>query len=516
MTAMTEAALTERRVLDSQRPLLVILAVGALVTSLLTSVFAITEGGDRGLFAVPVIVQSTLVLVAVPTIRLMRTGLRLDGMSMFLAWEFFRGCVTPVILQYIGSGERFWYRLGTVEDAAFVLYLGNLFFVVVLVTRALVALIGARLGQRAAHTALAVPPMRLPVALRQGRIPIRVFIGLGLVGMLLRFPTVGSVTGFLSGRIEDLQGNTVFDEGLLAYLANVLRPLFFVGLALALVRRRREGRRWVWLLAPIGIAIGFGLASYGLNRAVPAYVLLALAFAFIERSHRIVSFRAVSVTLGGLGAIFVLVGTLRQTLWVSRTGLGDPPLGVVPELQSLLAYGASPMQLAAALPSSRASNPFTVFAFMQQFLSPIPGLANPARFQNSSAVFNYVIYDRYSGRDQLLPAWFGSYLTFGVVGVVVTGVAVAMLLALTDILRRRLSSVIGAYGAAYLAIWVAQFGVTGVSVVEQNFVNFVLTPLVMATAAVLWRQRRRTSSPPRPSDDRHSRGRPGTNALERR
>jgi hypothetical protein len=477
---------TNRVGLDAQRPVLVILAVTTVVSAALSSAYAVMAGGDAGVLTPPVILQAVLLLIAVPSLRLARSGLRIDTMTMLSVWELFRGCVVPVIIQYVGSGDRFFYRLGTFEDAAFVLLLGNVFFGAVLGTRVATTVVSIRLrrlGPRRVRADLG-PEGAMP--LRASRVSARMLVGLGCIGLVLRFPTPGSVSGFLSGRVEGLQGNEVFDGGPLTYLSMVLRPLLTLGLVLLIVRRRRDGSRWALLLIPLVLSIGFGLASYGLNRAVPVYVLLAIVLVFSERAGRPIRMRAVLGVIATVGAVFIGVGTLRQTLWLSRTGLSEPELGVVPVLQSLLAYGGTPLQLAPALAPSRTSNPFTLFAFVQQFVSPIPGLADPARFQNSSAVFNYVIYDKYSGRDQLLPTWFGSYLTFGLVGVVVTGIIVGVLVAIADALRRRLSTVLGGYAAAFLSIWIAQFGVTSVSVIEQNFFNFVLVPLAIAAVASLW------------------------------
>ena len=476
-------------VLASQRALHRVVLGATLVLVVLSCARAVVVGGSADVFVWSVALHAVLVTAAAAVSRAVRPGLRVDTLSLCLAWECFRGCGVPVILQYVGSGDRFWYRLGTTEDAFRVLLLGNASFAVLIGARAIAGAVDVAVRRRRSRAEHPSPVTPLVVSVAPTTL-----IVLGLVGLLLRFPTVDAVTGFLSGRIEDLQGNPLFGEGPLAYLSIALRPLLPMGVGLLVLGRRRAGRPWAWMLVPLAASLVFALGSYGLNRAAPAFALMVFGLVHLERSRRTTTVRSVVAVVAALGALFVGVGTLRQTLWIERTGLDVPQVGVVPVLQSLLAYGATPMQLAPVLPVHATSNPFTLHSWLQSFVSPVPGFADPARFENSTAIFNYVIYDEISGRDQLLPEWFHEWLVFGIPGLVVAAVVVGLLFGVADAARRRAQTLLGSYAATMASMWIAQLGVTSVSVVEQNLFNFVLAPALLGALHHL-RPRRGESTP---------------------
>ncbi|MFJ6172200.1 hypothetical protein [Curtobacterium sp. NPDC092190] len=457
--------------IDDSRAAVHHLVRAAAVVPVLLSLGVLVSGhGDARAFTVPVAVHAVLVVLALEVSRLLALGVRFDGLTLFSAWEAARGCVAPVIIQYVGNGSAFHYRLGNVEDSRTVLILGSTFFASAIVVRLVVGLVGGRtrgdVGRQVAR-------------LRPSRIPTWVLIVAGSVGMVIRFPTPGAVLGFLSGAIEQLQGNDQIGSSGIVLIGMVLRPLLFVGLVLELRRRRSEGRRWSWLLLPLGLVLVFGLASYGLNRATVAYAVFAAVFVFLDRSERRLQIVPMITAVAALGTFFVGIGTLRATLWVSRTALDAPTIGIVPALQSVIPYFGTPMQLAAALPWIEASNPFGLRTFGLSLLSPVPGAPDVARTESSTAVYNHVVYHSFLGKDQLLPTWFEGYLCFGLVGVVLAGASAALMLSLSDTLRLRASTVLSAYGSALLVLWSAQAGVTSFGVIEQNVIYFVLVPMAL-------------------------------------
>jgi len=459
-------------------------AVGAV--ALAVGFLAFGQGEARGL-TVPVAVHAVLVLAALQVSRMVDQPLKVDGLTLFTAWEAARGCVAPVIIQFVGNGSAFHYRLGTVEDSRFVLMLGSGFFATAIATRLVIGLV--RRGDGAVR----------PVAsLRPSRLPTWALVVAGSLGLLIRFPSPSAVAGFLSGSIEQLQGNDQIASNGVVLVGMLLRPLLFIGLVLLIRERRTAGRAWVWLLVPLGVAVVFGLASYGLNRATVAYALFAMAFVFLDRSPRRLRVLPMVVAVGALGTFFVGVGTLRATLWVSRTGLDAPTIGLVPALQSVIPYFGTPMQLAAALPWVRASNPFGPGSFGLSLLSPVPGAPDVARTESSTALYNHVVYHSYIGKDQLLPTWFEGYLCFGVLGVVMAGVVAALLLAASDVLRRRSSTVLSSYGSSLLVLWCAQAGVTSFGVIEQNLIYFILLPMVLGLLG-----QPRGTAPSNPSERNH-------------
>jgi hypothetical protein len=476
--ARTEAARGTRRTVHGL--LLAVVAV-ATVASLAQAVHV---GGQHGAFALPVLVESLVIVLGVVVATSTAGGLRVDTLTLFLGWETLRGCIAPAIIQWFGSGSNFFWRPGTVGDAVTALWLGVLFASVVVASRAVFGVIGAiRRNARfqGPRTMRVLPPMPVPV--RTGPVPIAVLVLLGLVGLVLRFPTPGSVAEFLSGSVDGLQGNDIIPKGPIVFIGMVLRPLLVVGLVMLVRARRRASRSWWWLLPPMAVAVVFGLGSYGLNRASIVFVTIALVLVVLERSRRSVGLLPASVAVVGLGAFFFFVGTLRSTIWLSRTGLDAPEVGIVPALQSVLVYAASPMQLSGAMPWADATGSFTARTFVLSMLGPVPGIPDGWRTQSGVALFNNAVYHSFVGRDQLVPAWFESYLSFGVLGIVVIGAVVALLIALADVVRRRASSFPAAFAAAVIALWVSQPSAVGTYSIIQNVLYFALPTAVILLIA---------------------------------
>ena len=455
---------------DSRSAVHHLVRAAAIVPVVFAVVFAVWGHSELAALTVPVAVHAVLVVFSLEASRLLALPVRLDGLTLFTAWEAARGCVAPVLIQYVGNGSAFHYRLGSVDDTRTVLFLGSGFFASAIAARLVCGLVLPR-GPGGGRRQVA--------CLRPSVIPTWALVLVGCVGMVIRFPSPAAVAGFLSGAIEQLQGNDQIGSGGLLLLGMVLRPLLFIGLVLELRRRRAAGRPWLWLLLPLGLVLVFGLASYGLNRATVAYAVFAAAFVFLDRSRRRLRIAPMIAAVSALGMFFVGVGTLRATLWVSRTALDAPTIGIVPALQSVIPYFGTPMQLAVALPWIRASNPFGIETFGLSLLSPVPGAPDVARTASSTAVYNHVVYHSFLGKDQLLPTWFEGYLCFGVIGVIGAGVAAAVLLCVSDVLRIRTNTMLSAYGSALLMLWTAQAGVTSFGVIEQNIIYFVLVPLLL-------------------------------------
>lgn len=460
----------------SRRTLIVIVAATSVVGMILAAFAPAVVGGDRAILTLPTLFQSALILLSTVTLLTLRTGLRVDALMLFIMWETLRGCVAPVILMYVGPAESgFYYRLGTWADARSVLFLGNLFFVVVVVVRVTLAMVEqSRQKSRAAL---------LPATcdkLTPGGIPASALILLGLIGLTLRFPSGSAISGFLAGDVDALQSNDVIAASGLLLASLYLRPLLVVGLVMVIWKRHQEKRR-IWPIVPVLlISAIFALASYGLNRGTVAYAAIALVLVFFERSTRTIR---LSASLGGialLGSFFVVVGSLRSSLWVGRSGLDSAPMDVPSVLRSVLSYAGSPLQLSAIVPTVEQASPFGIRSFALSLLSPLPGAPDVSRTQSGMAIYNNIAYHSYVGKDQLLPTWFEGWLSFGIVGVVIIAILTSVTFAVADGLRRNLRTPLGLYGATLLTIWIAQAGVTGTSVIEQNILNFALPPLVLA------------------------------------
>ncbi|WP_065962754.1 hypothetical protein [Curtobacterium sp. UCD-KPL2560] len=467
----------------------------ALVAVAASVVFAACVGGDAGVLTLPVLAETVLVVAALEASRASRGPLRLDALTLFTAWEAMRGCAVPAAIQYLGNGDDFFYRLGTFSDTVAVLWIAVLFFLVVIVSRVAFALLGDHGGQRSGPTA--VPPVT------PSRVAPWALVGLGVVGMVIRFPSPAAVTGFLSGAVDQLQGTADVTVGGLTLVGMVLRPMLFVGLVLVARERRARGCSVLPVVPGLLIAVVFGLASYGLNRATVAYAVIGMVLVFSERARGPVRAWPAAAAVGLLGSFFVLVGAVRATLWLDRSGLERPRLDPVAIVHSAIPYFGTPMQLAAALPSVRVSDPFGLTSFVLSVISPVPGAPDAARTASSTALYNHIVYHSFVGKDQLLPFWYEGFLCFGIAGVLAAGVLVGGLQALSDRWRASASTVLGSYAAALFVLWIAQASVTSINVIEQNVIYFVLPPLALSAAAVFWPSRGLPlPRPPRTADVR--------------
>lgn len=437
--------------------------------------FCTVVGGPAGSFTLAVLLEAVVVLVGVEVSRASRTGLRIDALTLFLGWEALRGCIAPVIIQWFGSGTNFFWRPGTYSDAAFVLFLGVSFAAMVVLTRAVCGLL-ARERPRAGVVELPVGVAPLV----NGPVLPSVLIVLGLIGLVLRFPDLDSLTSFLSGDVDGLKGNDVVPEGPVTFIGMVIRPLLVLGLAMVARNRRRAGRAVWWVVLLLAGAVVFALGSYGLNRAAVAFTVIALVLVFLDRSRRTMRVLPLLAAVGLLGVFFFAAGTLRSTLWLDRTGLAAPEVGIVPALQSVLVYAASPLQLAGAMPWAAETGAFGGRTFVMSMLGPVPGIPDGWREQSGVALFNHALYHSFIGRDQLVPTWFEAFLSFGFVGVIGVALVMGALLFASDRMRTRLRSFPAAYGAALVALWVSQPSAVGTYSILQNAMYFALPPLLLA------------------------------------
>ncbi len=456
----------------------------ALPATVLSLAHAVLRGGPFGGFVLPVLVECLVLILGMALSRAMANGLRVDSLTLFLGWEALRGCVAPTIIQWFGSGSNFFWRPGSVGDATTVLWLGVLFAAFVVTTRGLCGVAGTRSRSSSDRSASSSSRSLVPQPLVTGPVPASVLVVLGLVGTVMRFPSIDAVLDFVTGDFFERP----LENGPLVFVSASLRPLLVVGVAMVLRDRYRAGSGWRRMIPPLAIAAVFALGSFGLNRAAILFACLAPALAATDRSRRALRIGPLALVLVAIGLFFFFVGTFRSTLALERTGLDAPEIGVVPALQSVLVYAASPMQLAGALPWAAATDAFGGASFINSLLSPLPSYPDAWREQSGVALYNHAVYHSYIGKDQLVPVWFESFLSFGWPGIVLVGVVAGMLISFADIGRLRARSFPAAFAAAIVAFWVTQAGCVGSYSIVQNFLYFAAPALVVLAVSRVFRR----------------------------
>lgn len=104
---MTTASAVVRAIDDSRAAVHHLVRAAAVVPVLLSLGFLVFGHGDERAFTVPVVVHAVLVVLSLEVSRLLTLPVRFDGLTLFTAWEAARGCVAPVIIQYVGNGSAF-------------------------------------------------------------------------------------------------------------------------------------------------------------------------------------------------------------------------------------------------------------------------------------------------------------------------------------------------------------------------------------------------------------------------
>lgn len=422
---------------------------------------------DSRILSAPVAIHSILVWVGAGLAT--RSAVPFGGLLLFTSFELIRGCLVPLFVQSLGQVDPVYRQLGEYFDALVVLLVGNAFFAGVLGVTA-IALVVSRTPTRAASNTGSAG-----LASIQGSL---ILIVLGLIGLILRFPTIEAIDGFLQGRYEDLQ--TAAGGGVLGFIAAVLRPLLPLGLVCWMLARRRMDVTQCFVFCAVLITGYFALGSFGLNRATIIFPVMALFMGMTTWGFRI---KASWFWIAGIGSMigFFVLGNVRSNLYADRIGVAYQPVSTwEAAIQTLLIYGQSPLQSAPAVAAASAANPWSMASLLNSLLSPIPGVSDLLRESTGTAIYNRVLYQNMTTKDQILPSWLETHLSLGVVGPLVLALILAFVFRYFDAARTRSRSFLGAYACSMATIWAAQAGINSLSGVIQGLIYFALVPAVLS------------------------------------
>lgn len=447
---------------------------------LLASCVATVADNAAALLSVPVAIHCILVFVG--TGLATKSRVAFGGIFLLTALELIRGCIVPVLVQFTGQTSPIYRELGGFSDAILVLFIGNAFYATVLCITWITTLSqGPGFWTEESR--------RAPVSIRTGT----VLIALGALGLFMRFPSVDSIQGFLSGRYEDLQ--TALGGGLVGFASAVLRPLLPLGIAFVLVARRRIDITQLVLFGLLGVTGYFALGSFGLNRATILFPILALFVALASEHIRVHASIVWTAAVGSVVGFFVL-GNVRNVLYAERMGqTAEPTSPLVSAVQTLLIYGQSPLQSAPALAAAKVRSEWSIGSLVNSLLSPIPGVSDEIRASTGTAIYNRVLYHNATTRDQILPSWLEGFLSLGIGGTIALGLIVALAMRVLDRARLHSRSLLGAYASAIATIWLAQVSINSVSGAVQGIIYFAVFPALLALLP-LFRSGSRISTAP--------------------
>lgn len=300
---------------------------------------------------------------------------------------------------------------------------------------------------------------------------------LGLVGLVIRFPSIDSLAGYFSADYSELSRTA---EGVVGYVGSVLRPLLPAGIFVWWINGRTRTRAVILFVVTV-VTMG----SFSLNRGYVIVPLVAFGVAYHARVRRIPTSIVVSVVVTLMMA-FILVGSVRTTTLNSQGGKYDVdnPLdaGVATTLaHTIQLYAQPPLQTAIVVDSGPRDVPNALVAF-SSVIAPLPGASEELREHTGTRDYNRIIYGMSEPSDQILPSHLEAWWIGGLPGVLAWGVGVGFLL------RRLNRSLIAAKGLAptlvltIASLWAAQTQIVSVTVLVQAFLYlgpaaFILLPL---------------------------------------
>jgi hypothetical protein len=430
-------------------------------------------GGPGAVLALPVVIECILIMVGVELSVRTRSSVPFDGIILVTLVELLRGAIVPVFLQFFGQDDPIYRQLGSYDDGVLVLLIANLFYFTFLLASAAWSV--RHLPNTIRSTVERVHQSHVSAG-------AWLLIVVGSVGLVLRFPTVLSIATFLAGDYEALQTSSA--GGAEGFVASILRPLLPLGIALLIADRKRKERNLVIPTLFLLASMFFALGSYGLNRSTIIFPVIAFAAAYAGVIGFHLRLRA-SITLGFALVIgFFAIGSLRGSLYADRLGQTGEAKGTVAELvQTVLIYGQSPLQSAPTLAARINNSPWGLTSLLQSLLSPIPGVSDALRAGSGTTIYNKLLYQNSVSKDQILPSWLEAFLSVGVAGPIMLGVAAASALWWLDRRRARASNLLGSYGPALAVVWLAQLSVNSVSGVGQGLIYFAAAPIALGLAA---------------------------------
>lgn len=300
---------------------------------------------------------------------------------------------------------------------------------------------------------------------------------LGFTGLLLRFPTVGSLVTFINADYTSVSERA---SGLVGLVSSVLRPLLAVGLFCLFVDGCKHGdskkKVAAILLSPFAI---LAVSSFALNRAALILPAAAMMISFHLGVRRLTA--RVWITAAVTFAIaFFAVGSFRTDLFNSRGGqysIDDRHTVTEDVVSAIQLYGQSPF-LTGVLFETGGGQGFSPNSMAASVLSPIPAIGETFRDATGTARYNELIYGNSRVRDQIIPVWAETQRSLGTVGVVFLGLGVGFLLKRWGSRVGSRRSALDLYFLSLGGLWLSQIPITSLQVLSQVAI-YILAPLAI-------------------------------------
>jgi hypothetical protein len=321
---------------------------------------------------------------------------------------------------------------------------------------------------------------------RGGGLPrsmVLAYAAIGLVGVYIRFGSVGELFATLADPTRLLLTNAEQDGTLRGVASTFLRPFLLSSIVMAwgvwVDRGGAAAPRVVRLALTALAAAGIVLvgATYQLNRASFVVPLLALTAAYSVHVRRL--------SLGALAATALLLALLAVPLGKYRTSdvtAADLARGTSGRDEVLRfddldmeiqVYASAPQFAGFLLETAQSGNErFTAGTLVSSVLSPVPILGKGFRESSGHSAYNRLIYGNTGIADQIAPFEAEVYLCLGPAGLVAAFLLLGAAIARLQRGFERASTAFDTYAIQFTAMWVAFLVQGSIASVAQIFVFF--------------------------------------------
>ncbi len=332
----------------------------------------------------------------------------------------------------------------------------------------------------------AVPPSILSQT--PGTRFVVLFAGLGLVGLLLTFGSVGRFIEYFSdpAAVVEQQGSASWGD----FFGTMLRPFFAFALVTWWAKVADQSRESsnIWRPALVGVVAAFGITianmTFSFNRGAFVFPVLALVAVYSARIRRIppaLTFAGVAICVPVLLAIASFRSS-SQLAQVVPTASREVVVSMSDLTESIVVYSGGPQLTGVFYESLNwGDRLYGGVTLISSLMSPVPILGKAFREQSGPLVYNRAIYGISGIDDQIPPFASELFGNFHVAGVVAGFLGLAFFLATMESWLKAADSTFIAFVIQYVAVWGAMLSVWSLSVYAQILFYF-LGPVYLLVA----------------------------------
>lgn len=306
-------------------------------------------------------------------------------------------------------------------------------------------------------------------------------IFIGLIGLVIRFPSLGAASAYLSGSYEELSRAAA---GPIGYAGSVMRTMLPIGLFILMTDRTRSKLTKLVCFVLLGPLALLALASFSLNRASIIFPVAAMvaAYALTVAPLRLRAW----VSMGVAAALaFLVLGGVRTTAFNVNGGQDSTagPVDIWGSLRETVElYGQSPY-LPGIMHDESIAGRFSAVQPVNSMLAAVPGIGREARLNSGTSLYNYAIYGKSGVQDQIIPVWAEVNAALGLAGLILVALVLVLAGRFAGSWLLNHPTPLGAYAAVLSSLWIAQASISSIQAITQAFLYSVIPAVLLAAFA---------------------------------